>query len=69
MFKIEWTSNNIKKTVRIPLMFLFTGWMLMLLMGILHLNGFPDVPLWGYWLCTGVMLIVEMIVWAIRGND
>ena len=66
-YKNDGKTGSIK--VRFPVMFLFTGWMLMLLMGILHIHVSPEVPLLGYWVCAAIMLVVELILWGIRGND
>jgi hypothetical protein len=43
-------------------MFFLTGWALMLLMGILHLDVNPSIPNLGYWICTGIMLCVHVLI-------
>jgi hypothetical protein len=40
----------------------FYGWILMLLLGTLHANIFPDVPPVGYWTCLAPAFLARLFV-------
>lgn len=63
MFKFKWNNGRATYTVRIPFAFIITGWLLMLLVGILHHNVSDAIPTIGYGLSVLIMLIVQAISW------
>jgi len=65
--KIELSNKDIlgrktTSTYRFPVEFFFTGWMLMLLLGILHIDFIHSVPAVGYWPCVALCLVVQLLV-------
>ena len=69
-----------RRVFTVNLSFLITGWLLMLLLGIIHNHTLVSdcvgssicnpphspVPAWGYWFCVLIMLIVHFIVGFFR---
>ena len=63
MISFKWSSGLNSYRVSIPFGFILSGWLFMLLMGILHLNVLAIIPPIGYGLSVLIMFLVQMISW------
>lgn len=68
MIKFTFSGNGATYKIALPWGFILSGWLFMLLMGILHLHVSPVIPPIGYGLSVLIMFLVQLISWCHSGD-
>lgn len=68
MIKFTFSDGRKDWKIGIPFGFILSGWLFMLLMGILHLHVSPVIPPIGYGLSVLIMFLVQLISWCHSGD-